>query len=103
MRGPTFKSVAYGATLIVLCTAGAYLLRAGQQGKASSSAPEGQDWAAYGGGPLNDHYSPVAQLNREDVTQLQVAWTFHRRETGGLQSSPPIVDGVVRGITATPK
>ena len=40
MRGRTSKLVAYFVTLIVLSTAGAYLLRAGQQGKASSSAPE---------------------------------------------------------------
>ena len=53
MRGRTSKLVAYLATLIVLSTVGAYLLRAGQQGKAPSFAPERQDWAAYGGGPLN--------------------------------------------------
>src|SRR5256885_3776030 len=46
----------------------------------SSSAPERQDWAAYGGGPLNDHYSPLAQINRENVSQLQVAWTFDTGE-----------------------
>src|SRR5256885_8308440 len=69
----------------------------------SSSAPERQDWAAYGGGPLNDHYSPLAQINRENVSQLQVAWTFDTGEPGGLQSSPVIVDGVLYGITPTQK
>ena len=101
MRGRTSKLVAYFVTLIVLSTAGAYLLRAGQQGKASSSAPERQDWAAYGGGPLNDHYSPLTQISRENVDQLQVVWTFDAGEPGGLQSSPLIVDGVLYGITPT--
>jgi len=101
MRGRTLKLAAYVVALIALSTAGAYLLRAGQQGKASSSAPERQDWAAYGGGPLNDHYSPLAQINRESVDQLQVAWTFDTGEPGGLQSSPLIVDGVLYGITPT--
>src|SRR5258708_35950650 len=103
MRGRTSKLVAYFVTLIVLSTAGAYLLRAGQQGKASSSAPEREDWAAYGGGPLNDHYSPLTQINRENVDQLQVAWTFDTGEPGGLQSSPLIVDGVLYGITPAQK
>lgn len=103
MRGPTLKLVACIASLIVLSTAGAYLLRAGQQGSASSSAPERQDWTAYGGGPLNDHYSPLTQINRENVDQLQVAWTFDTGEPGGLQSSPLIVDGVLYGVTPTQK
>ena len=103
MRGRTLKLVAYIVALIVLSTAGAYLLRAGQQGNATASAPERQDWGAYGGGPLNDHYSPLAQINRENVDQLQVAWTFDTGEPGGLQSSPLIVDGVLYGITPTQK
>ena len=103
MRGRTLKVVAYVFVLIVLSTAGAYLLRAGQQGNFSSSAPERQDWAAYGGGPLNDHYSPLTQINRENVNQLQVAWTFDTGEPGGLQSSPLVVDGVLYGITPTQK
>lgn len=103
MRGPTLKLVAYVVALIVLSTAGTYLLRAGQQGNAAPAAPERQDWAAYGGGPLNDHYSPLAQINRGNVDQLQVAWTFDTGEPGGLQSSPLIVDGVLYGITPTQK
>jgi len=103
MRRPTLKLAAYVVALIVLSTAETYLLRAGQQGKTSSSAPERQDWAVYGGGPLNDHYSPLAQINRENVDQLQVAWTFDTGEPGGLQSSPLIVDGVLYGIAPTQK
>src|SRR2546430_15867861 len=103
MRGRTSKLVAYFVTLIVLSTAGAYLLRAGQQGKASSSAPERQAWAAYGGGPLNDHYSPLAQINRENVTQLQVAWTFDTGEPGGVESGPPFFDRGLYRITPAPK
>src|SRR5713101_8405029 len=62
-----------------------------------------QDWPAYGGGPANIHYSPLAQINRTNVKRLQVAWSFDTGEQGGLQTSPIIVGGVLYGITPTQK
>ncbi len=56
-----------------------------------------------GGTPGNAHYSPMAQINRTNVTQLQVAWSFDTGESGGLQTSPTIVDGILYGITPTQK
>jgi quinoprotein glucose dehydrogenase len=64
---------------------------------------EKRDWPANGGGPENIHYSPLTQINRANVTQLEVAWTFDTREQGGLQTSPIVVDGVLYGITPTQK
>ena len=60
-----------------------------------------QDWPAYSGGPANIHYSPQAQINRSNVKQLEIAWTFDTGEQGGLQTSPIIVGGVLYGITPT--
>ena len=62
-----------------------------------------QDWPAYGGGPANIHYSSLAQINRSNVKQLEIAWTFDTGEQGGLQTSPIIVGGVLYGITPTQK
>src|ERR1700676_5335738 len=62
-----------------------------------------QDWPVYGGGPENTHYSSLGQINRSNVAQLQVAWSFDSGETGGLQTSPIVVDGVLFGITPTQK
>jgi quinoprotein glucose dehydrogenase len=70
---------------------------------AQSSAPTSQDWPRYGGNPLNNHFSPLAQVTRENVSKLQVAWTFDTGEEGGLQTSPLIVNGVLYGITPTQK
>ena len=57
--------------------------------------PEERDWPVYGGAPENTHYSALKQINRENVKQLQVAWTFDTRESGGLQTSPIIVGSVL--------
>lgn len=62
-----------------------------------------RDWPMYGGTPENNHFSPLAQINRENVKQLQVTWTFDTEETGGLQTSPIEVNGVLYGITPTQK
>src|SRR5579863_1066720 len=61
------------------------------------------DWPIYGGTPDNNHYSPLAQINRENVKQLQTAWTYDTEESGGLQSSPIVVDGILYGLTPTEK
>jgi len=69
------------------------------------SAGWGQDaprgWLAYGGGPERIRYSPLDQINRHNVRQLEAAWTFDSGEEGGLQANPIVVDGVV--YTTTPK
>ena len=70
---------------------------------AKSPKPTQQDWATYGGAPENDHYSPLAQINRRNVKQLTVAWSFDTGEEGGLQTSPLEVEGVLYGITPTQK
>ena len=59
------------------------------------------DWPRYGGNAENNHYSALAQINRENVAHLQVAWTFDSGEEGGLQTNPLVVNGVLYGITPT--
>src|SRR4029077_9155793 len=71
----------------------------GSQGKQRAS----QDWPVWGGQPENTHYSKLAQINRENVKQLAVAWTFDSGEPGGLQTSPIIVGNILYGITPTQK
>jgi quinoprotein glucose dehydrogenase len=67
------------------------------------SAQEQNDWPVYGGSAASTHYSTLSQINRSNVKNLQVAWTFDCGETGGLQTNPLIIDGVLYGITPTQK
>jgi quinoprotein glucose dehydrogenase len=62
-----------------------------------------QDWPAYGGSVEAQHYSSLAQINRANVKQLQVAWSFDTNETGGLQTTPIVVHGVLYGISPSQK
>jgi quinoprotein glucose dehydrogenase len=70
---------------------------------APQSIVENQDWPSYGGGPENNHYSTLTQINRDNVKDLAIAWSFDTQEQGGLQSSPIIINGVLYGITPTQK
>src|SRR5208282_4583624 len=70
----------------------------------TNNSSEGKrDWPAYGGAPENTHYSSLAQINRANVKELAVAWSFDTGEQGGLQTSPIIVEGVLYGITPSQK
>src|SRR5262249_39651660 len=87
------------ALLLVLAASAAFPVVVRSQ---SSSSPRDMDWPVYGG-PQNQHYSPLAQINRSNVAQLQIAWSFDVGETGGLQTSPIVVNGVLYGITPSQK
>ena len=65
------------------------------------------EWRAYGYDALGSRYSPLAQIARENVSRLRVAWTYHTGEplptrTGrrSLEVTPLVVDGVM--VIATP-
>ncbi|MFN9743945.1 MAG: PQQ-binding-like beta-propeller repeat protein, partial [Acidobacteriota bacterium] len=64
----------------------------------ASGAGSKGDWAAYGGGPDNTHYSALDQINRGNVRQLEVAWTYDTGdvfEGSEMQCNPLVVDGML--------
>ncbi len=69
----------------------------------STATQEQHDWPVYGGSTENNRYSTLTQINRKNVKQLVMAWSFDTEEQGVLQTSPIIVEGVLYGITPTQK
>jgi len=61
-------------------------------GTAQSSADKW--WPGYSGGPDNSRFFPSRQINKSNVNQLQVAWTYPYGDTA---SHPIVVRGVVYG------
>jgi quinoprotein glucose dehydrogenase len=58
------------------------------------------DWPGYGGGPNGIRYSGLSQINRDNVSQLQVAWTYDCEEgPGGTQAQPLEIGGVLYAVT----
>ncbi|MEC7263078.1 MAG: hypothetical protein VXW38_05020, partial [Bacteroidota bacterium] len=40
----------------------------------------GKDWPVYGGNRNNKRYSPLGQINKENVQNLEVAWVYDARD-----------------------
>jgi quinoprotein glucose dehydrogenase len=84
--------------ILCLCLPLAYVLHAQQS---AASARRYRGWPAYGGGTEQIRYSSLNQITRKNVRQLDVAWTYDSGETGGLQTNPIVVGGVL--YTTTPR
>ncbi len=61
------------------------------------------DWPVYGGGKAGQRYSALTQINRQNVSSLQPAWTYDTGESGGLQTHPLIVGHTLFGYTPSQK
>jgi quinoprotein glucose dehydrogenase len=68
------------------------------------------DWPAYGRDPGGARFSPLTQITRENVKQLQVAWTYHTgmpdlsnmgHRPPALEVTPIVVDGTMYVSTPT--
>ena len=63
------------------------------------------EWPMHGGVD-NIRYSPLTQINRENVTSLRVAWTYDSHDAfkgSEMQSNPVVVDGTLYATTPTLK
>ena len=65
-----------------------------------------EDWPVYGGNPAGNRYSTLTQINRQNVKNLQLAWTFDTGENNDstkrgmdIQCQPIVIDGVLYGTT----
>src|SRR6202789_4100326 len=67
------------------------------------AAQKDVSWPVYNGGREGDHYSKLTQINRANVNQLQVAWTFDTGEKGGMQDNPLIIGRTLYAYTPTEK
>lgn len=65
----------------------------GQSRPASSAARPYVTWHAYGGGSHSAQYSALDQIDKTNVSRLEVAWTYP--VTGTVTSNPVVVDGVM--------
>ena len=69
-------------------------------GQAVARAPRTADWPGVGNDPGCMRYSPLDQINRENVARLEPAWTYHTGELEGragktIECTPIVVDDVM--------
>lgn len=63
----------------------------------------GNNWPVYGGNKLGNRYSPLDQINKNNVKKLKVAWSYNAVENdedkGQIQCQPIVIDGVLYGTS----
>lgn len=75
-----------------------------------SVIPTGKDWPRYGGNNAGNRYSPLDQINIENVKNLKVAWLYDASEpvdtsyqgpqrVKQIQTQPIVVHGILYGLT----
>jgi len=83
------RFVASPTALVVLVAISAAALTA-QKGK-----PRFNNWREYLGGSDSSQYSSLDQINKKNVAQLQVAWTYAPGDQRTYRFNPIVVDGVM--------
>ena len=81
------------------------LFSGGNQGRAiPQSNAGGLDWPAYGRDAGGSRYSPLSQINRDNVKRLKASWTYRTghvaegnraAETIQFETTPIMVDGTL--------
>lgn len=79
----------------------AICLQACENSETVSQEGAGADWAHYLGHPTSNQYSTLDQINKNNVQQLEVAWTYDTRDSANYQVNNLIVKGVL--YTASPR
>ncbi len=67
--------------------------------------PADTDWRQYLGSPGSSQYSHLTQINKENVGQLQIAWTYHSggadtvKNRSQIQCNPLVINGILYGTS----
>jgi len=72
----------------------------------TSAMETGKNFPVYGGNKANNRYSPLTQINADNVNDLQVVWMYYANDSTKttskreIQCQPIVVDGVLYGTAA---
>src|SRR5437588_2454597 len=72
--------------------AGALLILAAEP---RATAQNHKTWRDYGGAADSSQYSALAQINRSNVSRLEIAWTYPTGDNNKYFFNPIVVDGVM--------
>jgi glucose dehydrogenase len=85
---------------LLLCTSLITAVALAADSSQPGAAPA--DWPSYGGGLDDTRYSTLTQINRENVANLRVAWSFDTGDAfpgSEFQCNPLIIGGVLYAVT----
>lgn len=69
----------------------------------TACGPADEDWPVYLGDSGRQHYSPLTEIDRDNVSRLEVAWVYDSGEPRGagasMYTSPLVIDGVLYALS----
>jgi quinohemoprotein ethanol dehydrogenase len=95
------RLLAASFAVLSVCSTGSALARSGGGAATVDGAriiaadQEPQNWLAHGRTYSEQRYSPLAQINDDNVEKLGLAWSYATGTMRGLQASPIVVDGTM--------
>lgn len=78
---------------IVLVTASVFAQVPYRRIAAADTDPS--SWLTYSGNYQAQRFSALTQINRQNVTQLKPAWIYQMRNSGIVETTPIVADGVM--------
>jgi len=66
------------------------------------AAAQQHDWPVINGGADGSHYSPLKQINRDNVHRLRLLWSFDTRDAfpgSEMECNPIVIDGTLYATT----
>jgi quinoprotein glucose dehydrogenase len=90
---PRRKSITVLLALAVL--AGCRASQVADPSPPPTTPPRAVDWPVFGGSAAQSRFVQYGAITRENVSQLEVAWTYPVTESNIYQFSPVIADGVM--------
>jgi glucose dehydrogenase len=65
-----------------------------------NAADEPQNWLTYSGSYRSERYSPLTQINKDNVADLKVIWAYQMQPptiggAGLVETTPVVVDGTM--------
>ena len=109
MKNISSPKLARFTLAVVVCAAGPCLVAQSSRNVKGPVDGTHDDWPYYGHDSAGTRFSPLSQINRQNVTTLKVAWTFHvgdisngigHQKRSGLETTPILVDGTLYLTTA---
>ena len=81
-----------GSALLGLASVAFAVAQTPKAAPAKASARVSKEWPDYAGGPEGHRYMPLNQITKDNVTKLEVAWSYPHAETG---FNPIVAHGIV--------
>lgn len=97
MRAFNLLALLLAATLAACGPAGPAAV---DEARIAAADREPGNWMSHGRTYTEDRYSPLDAINRENVSQLGLAWSYEMRVPRGAEATPLVVDGVMYATSA---